>query len=150
GIASVTGQFRQQGSSTWTDVCTDTTAPYACTGLDTTPYPDGLYEAREIVVDKAGFSTTSAITTVRIDNTVPSAATLNNPGTSLTGNVSLSGTATDAGSGIAAWTVQYRTSGGSTWTDACSDATASYSCTWATAGVTDGVYDLRAVATDNA
>ena len=52
GVASVTGQFRQAGGSTWTDVCTDTTAPYACTGLDTTPYPDGLYEARAIVVDE--------------------------------------------------------------------------------------------------
>ncbi len=80
GVASVTGQFRQAGGSTWTDVCTDTTAPYACTGLDTTPYPDGLYEAREIVVDKAGFSTTSAIVSVRIDNTAPTTATLNRPG----------------------------------------------------------------------
>jgi hypothetical protein len=102
------------------------------------------------MVDKAGFSTTSAIVTVRIDNTAPTTATLNSPGTSLSGNVSLSGTAADGGSGIATWTVQYRTSGGSTWTDACSDATASYGCTWATAGVTDGVYDLRAVATDKA
>lgn len=150
GVASVTGQFRQAGGSTWTDVCTDTTAPYACTGLDTTPYPDGLYEARETVVDKAGFSTTSAIVSVRIDNAAPTTATLNSPGTSLSGNVSLSGTATDAGSGIASWTVQYRVSGGSTWTDACSDTTSSYGCTWATAGVTDGVYDLRAVATDQA
>ena len=32
----------------------------------------------------------------------------------------------------------------------CSDTTASYGCSWATAGVTDGVYDLRAVATDQA
>jgi chitinase len=150
GVASVTGQFRQAGGSTWTDVCTDTTAPYACTALDTTPYPDGLYEAREIVVDKAGFSTTSAIVGVRIDNTAPTTATLNNPGTSLSGNVALSGTAADAGAGIATWTVQYRVSGGSTWTDACSDATASYGCSWATAGVADGVYDLRAVATDQA
>ncbi len=148
GVASVTGQFRQAGGSTWTDVCTDTTAPYACTGLDTTPYPDGLYEARVIIVDKAGFSTTSAIVTVRIDNTAPATATLNSPGTSLSGNVSLTGTAADAGSGVASWTVQYRVSGGSTWTDACLDTTASYGCSWATAGVTDGVYDLRAVATD--
>jgi chitinase len=150
GVASVTGQFRQQGTSTWSDVCTDTTAPYACTALDTTPYPDGMYEARATVVDKAGFTTTSAIVSVRIDNTAPTTATLTNPGTSLSGNVSLTGTAADAGSGIAAWTVQYRLSGGSTWTDACSDSTSSYGCTWATAGVADSVYDLRAVARDQA
>lgn len=148
GVASVTGQFRQQGASTWTDVCTDTGAPWGCTGIDTTPYPDGMYEGRAIVVDAAGFSTTTAIVSVRIDNTAPTTATLNSPGTSLSGNVSLTGTAADAASGIATWTVQYRLSGGSTWTDACSDASASYGCTWATASVADGVYDLRAVAAD--
>jgi hypothetical protein len=150
GVTQVTGQFRQAGASTWTDVCTDTAAPWGCTGIDTTPYPDGMYEARAIVVDAAGFSTTTAIVSVRIDNTAPTTATLTSPGTSLSGNVALTGTAADAGSGIAAWTVQYRPSGGSTWTDACSDSTSSYGCTWATAGVTDGVYDLRAVASDQA
>jgi chitinase len=150
GVASVTGQFRQAGTSTWSDVCTDAVAPYACTGLDTIPYPDGLYDARAIVVDGIGLSTTTATITVRIDNTAPSSATLTNPGTSLSGSVALSGTAADAGSGIAAWTVQYRAAGGSTWTDACSDTTSSYGCTWATTGVTDGLYDVRALARDNA
>jgi hypothetical protein len=150
GVASVTGQFRQAGGSTWTDVCTDTATPYECTNLDTTPYPDGLYEARAIVVDNAGFSTTTAITSIRIDNTAPSTATLTNPGTSLSGTAAFSGTAADAGSGIAGWTVQYRASGGSTWTDACTDTTSSYGCSWATSGVTDGLYDLRALATDKA
>jgi hypothetical protein len=148
GVASVTGQFRQAGGSTWTDVCTDTAAPYACTNLDTTPYPDGLYEARAVIVDNAGFSTTTAITSVRIDNTPPSTATLTNPGTSLSGTPAFTGTAADAGSGIASWTVQYRASGGSTWNDACTDTTATYGCSWATSGVTDGLYDLRALATD--
>jgi chitinase len=150
GVTQVTGQFRQAGATAWTDVCTDTSAPFGCTGIDTTPYPDGMYEARAIVLDAAGFSATTAIVSVRIDNTAPTTATLTSPGTSLSGNVSLTGTAGDAGSGIAAWTVQYRPTGGSTWTDACSDSTASYGCTWATAGVTDGVYDLRAVAGDQA
>src|SRR4051812_34076982 len=76
GVASVTGQFRQAGTLPWTDVCTDTTAPYACPALDTTPYPDGMYETRATVVDKAGFSTTTAIVSVRIDNTAPTTATL--------------------------------------------------------------------------
>jgi chitinase len=150
GVAQVTGQFRPTGTSTWTDVCVDTTAAFGCTNLDTTPYPDGLYDARAIVVDNAGFSTTTATIQVRIDNTAPSSATLTNPGTSLSGNVTLSGTAADAGSGVASWTAQYRLSGGSTWTNACSDTTSSYSCSWATAAVADGVYDLRALATDQA
>jgi chitinase len=150
GVAQVTGQFRPTGTSTWTDVCVDTTAAFGCANLDTTPYPDGVYDARAIIVDNAGFSTTTATIQTRIDNTAPSSATLTSPGTSLSGNVTLSGTAADAGSGVASWTAQYRLSGGSTWTNACSDATSSYSCSWATAGVADGLYDLRALATDQA
>ncbi len=150
GIASVTAQFRQVGSSTWSDVCIDTEAPYECAGLDTTQYPDALYEARAIAVDKAGFSTTSATQTVRIDNTVPSIVTLVNPGSSLSGNVSLSGTAADVGSGIASWTVQHRLTGSGTWNDACSDSATPYACSWATTSVADGLYDLRALALDKA
>jgi chitinase len=150
GVASVTGQFRPQGTTSWTQVCVDLDAAYGCSNLDTTPYPDGLYEARAIVVDKAGFSTTTATITVRIDNTAPTSATLTNPGSVLKGAVTLSGTAADAGSGLAAWTAQYRVSPSGTWTDICSDTTSSYSCSWATTGVSDGTYDLRAVARDQA
>jgi chitinase len=37
---------------------------------------------------------------------------------------------------------------GSTWTTICTDAAAPYTCAWATTGVADGVWDLRATATD--
>ncbi|HEX5620957.1 MAG TPA: Ig-like domain-containing protein [Solirubrobacteraceae bacterium] len=150
GVASVTGQFRASGTTTWMQGCVDTAAPYECTGMDTTSYPDGLYEARAIIADNAGFSTTTATITVRIDNTAPSSATLTNPGTVIKGAVTLNGTAADAGSGVASWTAQYRTSPSGTWTDVCADTTSSYSCSWATTGVTDGTYDLRAVARDQA
>jgi chitinase len=148
GIDSVTAQFRPAGGGGWSDVCTDTTAPYACTGLDSTQVPDGLYEARAVAVDETGLSTTSAVITVRVDNTAPATPTLANPGSPLRGSVALSGTATDGGSGIASWTVQYRLSSGGAWTDACSDTTSSFGCTWATTGVADGTYDLRARALD--
>jgi hypothetical protein len=148
GVASVTGQFRPQGATNWSQVCVDTDAAYGCSALDTTPYPDGLYEARAIVVDKAGFSTTTATITVRIDNTAPSGATLTNPGAVLKGTVAFAGTAADAGSGVGSWTLQYRASGTATWTDACSDTTAAYGCSWATGSVADGTYDFRALARD--
>jgi chitinase len=64
--------------------------------------------------------------------------------------VALSGTATDAGFGIAAWTVQHRPAGGGTWTDACADTTAPFTCNWDTTAVSDALYDLRAVARDAA
>jgi chitinase len=150
GVASVTLQMRPVGGS-WSQLCADTTAPYQCS-VNTTTLTDGLYELRATAADGAGLSTTSAVVTnVRVDNTVPAVPTLTNPGTPLQGNVALTGTATDGGSGIASWTVQSRPSGGSTWSDACTDTTAPFgSCTWATAALTDGLYDVRAVAVDAA
>ena len=151
GVKQVTGRFRASGTGTWSTVCVSTTAPYECAGLDTTGTPDGLYDVSAVSEDNAGFTTTSATTTVRIDNTQPATATLTDPGTPMTGTETLSGSATDAGSGIASWTVQYKPSAGSTWTDACSDAASPFgSCGWDTTDVTDGLYDLRAVATDAA
>ena len=150
-VKQVTGRFRASGTTTWTTVCVDTAAPYECVGVDTTAAPDGLYEVQALVEDNAGFTTTSATATIRIDNTAPATATLTDPGTPMTGTETLSGSATDAGSGIASWTVQYKPSAGSTWTDACADAASPFgSCGWDTTDVVDGLYDLRAVATDAA
>lgn len=150
GVASVTAQFRPTGGA-WSDVCVDISAPYQCTGVDTTTVPDGLYEARAIATDGAGFSTTSAVVSnIRVDNTAPAVPTVNDPGTPLAGSVAFNGTASDGGSGIEAWIVQHRTAGGGTWTDACSDTTAAYSCSWATTGVPDGLYDIRSLARDAA
>jgi chitinase len=151
GIKQVTGRFRAQGTTTWSTVCVSTTAPYGCFDLDTTQTPDGVYEVQAVAEDNAGFTTTSATATMRVDNTAPATATLTNPGTPLSGSEPLSGGATDAGSGIASWTVQYKLSSGSTWALACSDTAAPFgSCAWNTAGVADGLYDLRAIATDAA
>jgi chitinase len=149
GIASVSTEFRQ-GAGAWMPVCTDTTAPYTCDGLDTTQVTDGLYEARATAVDGTGLSTTSAPVNVRVDNGAPT-ATLVDPGTPLQGSVALTGTAVDGGSGIVSWTVQRRPAGGGAWTDICSDTVAPFTtCSWNTTGVADALYDLRAVGRDAA
>ena len=145
GIASITVQARIDGA--WTDACTDAAAPWACDGLDTSVVPDGLYDLRATAVDGTGRSTTSNTISVRVDNTAPATATLTDPGATLRGSVALSGTAVDAGSGVASWAVQYRLPAG-TWATACSDATSPYTCSWATAAVADGTYELRALVTD--
>jgi hypothetical protein len=149
GVVSVTWQARPAGTTTWSTVCTDTSPPYTCT-YDTTGTPDGLYDVRATAVDGAGLLGTSAVITRRADNTAPSSSTLTDPGT-MSGTKVLTGGAADAGSGVASWTVQYRTSGGTTWTGACTDGAAPWaSCSWDTASVADGLYDLRAVTTDAA
>jgi hypothetical protein len=152
GVKQVTIQIRPAGGS-WANLCaTDTAAPYECTGVNTTTRTDGAYELQAIVEDNVGLVTTSAATSFRIDNAIPATATLANPGASLQGTVTLSGTATEAtsGSGIQTWTAQYRLTGATTWIDACADSTSAYSCSWDTTGAADGVYELRALATDMA
>ena len=149
GITSIRYQFRPTSTGTWVDACTATSSPFNCNG-DTTLAPDGVYDVRAIATDGAGLTTTSATITGRIDNTAPTSATLTDPGTPLAGNVTLSGTAGDGGSGIASVRIEYAPAGTTTWSTACSDSTAPYACSWATAGVPDGLYDLRSVAADQA
>ena len=147
GVASVRYEWRQGGG--WTTACTAAAAPFTCS-WDTTARTDGLYELRAVATDGAGHTGASASLTGRaIDNTAPATPTLTNPGATVQGAAALSGTASD-GSGGVTWIVQYRTAGGGTWTDACSDATSPYGCTWATTGVADALYDLRALSRDAA
>ena len=84
------------------------------------------------------------------DGTPPSSVTLTDPGSPLRGNVTLSGAASDTGSGIASLRFQSAPAGGSTWTDRCTALPSPYSCNLATAALTDGLHDLRVLATDTA
>jgi hypothetical protein len=136
------------GSGTWTDVCTDASAPYECS-LNTTALANDLYELRAIAVDTAGNTTTSAVRETQVDNTPP-AVSVTDPGSPLSGVLNVAAAADDADSGVAQVTVQRRLAGASAWTDLCSDTSAPYSCRWDTTTVADGLYDLRAVAADAA
>jgi hypothetical protein len=150
GVASVTIQRSPAGASSWTDVCTDSTSPYSCS-LNTTTLTDGLYDLRTTTVDNAGNSTTSTVVTNRrVDNTAPAGVTMVDPGTPLSGTVTLSGNGSDSGSGMASLKLQYKLSASGTWIDACTDATSPYSCSLNTTAIADGTYDFRSLATDNA
>jgi Bacterial Ig domain/Bacterial Ig-like domain len=150
GVASVKYEYRTSPSGAWTTACTAASSPFSCTWT-TTALTDGLYDLRATATDAAGNATISAVVSARwVDNTAPSTPTLTNPGSPLSGTVTVSGTATDSGSGVASVRFQYAPAGTTTWTDACSDATTPYSCSWVTTGLTDGLYDMRALATDNA
>lgn len=147
GIASVRFQLAPTGTITWTDACTDTTAPYSCSA-DTTAFTDGFYDVRALATDAAGNTTTStSVTSRRIDNTGP-AVTMGDPGAYLRGTLNLTATATDAGTGTASVRIQYAPTGSSTWTDVCTDTTTPYACAVNTTTVAAGGYDMRAIATD--
>jgi hypothetical protein len=69
GVVSVRIQRSPTGAGTWTDICTDTTAPYSCS-FNTTAVADGSYDLRAVLVDGAGKTTVSAVVTARrVDNT---------------------------------------------------------------------------------
>src|SRR5215218_8698318 len=147
GIASVAFQSAPAGSGSWTTACTRTVAPYTCT-FDTTAVADGLRDIRAVATDTAGYTRTDVVTSRRVDNTAPSPTT-SDPGSPLTGTVSVTSTATETGSGLASHTLQYRATAGA-WVDVCTSTTAAMTCSWNTSGLADGLYDLRTVATDAA
>ena len=67
----------------------------------------------------------------------------------MTGTKALTATATDA-VGVQSVSFQRSPAGAATWTQICLDATTAYTCSFDTTAVTDGSYDLRAVALDTA
>ena len=79
----------------------------------------------------------------RIDNTNPTGS-ITSPagGANVSGSIALASNSADAGSGVDTIVFQRSPAGAGTWTNQSSP--------WATSGVTDGLYDLRVVTTDNA
>ncbi len=150
GVTSVAYQYRTSPAGAWTAACSSSTAPFSCSWA--TPVT-GTYDLRATATDGVSKTTTSAIVSSRqVDNTIPSSAAMTNPGTPLTGTVTLNGTGADANSGMASMRFEYKPSAGSTWSTACTDVTppSPFSCSWDTTTVADGSYDVRSVAIDAA
>lgn len=149
GIANVKLQYKLSSGSIWSDVCSDTSSPYSCS-FDTTTVADGLYDLRALATDNAGNQTAStAVTNRRIDNSAP-VVTPTNPGSYVRGNVTLGGSATDAGSGIASLVLEGRAVGTPAWVTVCTSATSPLTCTYDTTTIPDGAYEVRLTATDTA
>ncbi len=140
GVNSVSFQHSTAGQDSWTTVSTDTTSPYTAS-LDSTGLADGSYDLRVFVTDVAGNTSTSVVSSRRVDNTNP-AVTLTSPGANVRATVALTADASDSGSGVDTVVYQYSPAGQSDWQPT--------SALWNTTPLTDGLYDLRAVATDNA
>lgn len=147
GLASIALQRKTSAGSTWIDVCTVASSPASCS-LDTTTLADGLWDFQAVATDAAGNASTNGVTSKRVDNTAPT-VTVTDAGP-MRGTVTLASTNADAGSGVATVAYEYRTSPAGTWTAACTGATTPFSCSFNTVGKTDGLYDLRAIATDAA
>lgn len=147
GVKSVTIQRAAAGSSTWTDICTDTTSPFSC-DWDTSSVADGAYDLRAVAVDNAsptGNTATSATTRTTVANAMT--VVLDRPGDYLRGTVSTTSTVSGANGLTPTVAVQYQLAGSSTWTTLCTSSTAPYTCSASTTPAANGTYNLRAVAT---
>ncbi len=75
GIASVRIDRAPSGTTSWSTVCTDQTAPYSCS-WNTTTVADGSYDFRAVLVDGRGVTTTSTtMSSRRVDNSRCAATT---------------------------------------------------------------------------
>lgn len=143
-LASVAVQHAVADGSTWTTICTDTTAPWGCT-WNTTTVGDGGHQLRAVATDAAGNAGSSDPVTTRVANSV--AVVLTPPASPVRGTVPLAAhTLNISGQLVTSLRIEHRSSAG-TWlaVPGCANTlTTTLSCTWATSGA--DMYDLRAVA----
>jgi Bacterial Ig domain len=148
GVASVRFERAPSGSGNWTTICADPSAPYSCS-LDTTALANEYFDFRATATDNAGFVSADIVSEVLVDNRAPT-VTMSDPGSLLSGVVTVAAEASDAESGIASVTIQRSPAGKGTWTEICTATTMPYSCRLDTRTIAEGSYDFRATATDNA
>jgi hypothetical protein len=149
GVASASVQYSPAGAGSWTVACVDTTTPFTSCNWDTTTVTTGLYDLRTVVTDVAGNTfTTATVASRRVDNVLP-LVSLADPGSPLSGTITLNTTASDGESGMVGVTTQYSVAGAGAWANVCvTDTAPPYSCSANSAGAADGLYDFRAMATD--
>lgn len=143
---SVRVEYAPAGTGTWRTICTDSSAPYACTWSTAGSVSNGSYDVRAVATSGSTTYTSDPARTL-VDNTAP-ATTMADPGSPLKGTVTTTATASDAHSGVAKVVIQYAPNGGSQFKDVCTATVAPYSCRFDTTTIADGTYTFRSVATD--
>lgn len=142
-VSGVAHTYYTTNGTTPTTASTRYTGPFAVSATAT---------VRFFSVDKRGNTETPTSLAVKIDTVAPTGA-LTAPASAavVSGTVTVSGTSADSGgSGLAAVQPQVQQGSGA-WTNlgsAITTGAATWSTSWATAGLTDGAYSLRALVTD--
>ena len=150
GVASAEFQRRPAGGGPWTEIDTDTTAPYSV-AWDTTSLTDGDYDLRVLTTDDAGNTFASATRTVTVDNTAPSAATLDTLPGAIRNGQELTGSGADATSGVESLAYLYCEGASCTPSTPIGSSTTGpdYSVTW-TGQPADGDVRVQVRVTDRA
>ena len=116
------------------------------TGTPAQSLSTGCYLYTLSGTDNVG-NTVSITSIVKVDTDNPTVS-LTDPGTPVAGTIALSATASDPSTDIQQVVFERAPAGGSTWTAIGTDTTSPYTASWDTTAVSDGQYDVRAVATD--
>lgn len=152
-ITSAPGALVASGDASFSFAASEAGSTFECS-LDGAPFApctspanysglaDGGHTFEVRATDPAGNVDASPAQHAWSVDATPPSATLNDPGAYLRGTVTLTSTTSDAGSGVASVSYQRSPAGGGSWT--------AIPAAWNTTGVADGLYDLRAVVTDNA
>lgn len=149
--AQISFQYVASGATNWRDVtgCGANGAPVGSTRVCTwdTSGLTGDYDVRAVAVNSLKATYYDVQPAVGIDNTAP-AISLGALASPLIGTVVLRATGTDADSGMASVSFQYRRSGTTTWSTCGTDTTDPWTCSLSTPALADGSYDFRAIGTD--
>jgi hypothetical protein len=151
GVASITSLYCAGTSCTPTTTIGSSSAgstyPVTWTGMPA----NGSYQVLARVFDAAGNSRDSSKATVTIDTTAPTGSiTTPAANANLRGTVTVTANSADVGSAVASASIQRSPALLDTWTTIITDTTSPYTTSWNTTAVSDGLYDLRVVTTDNA
>ena len=149
GVSAVRFEIKPSGSGSFSVFGTQNAPVVGSTyqqSLVTSGFPDGPADLRVVVTDVAGNETTSAAVTVTFDNDAP-VITLNDPGAAVSGTVTL-GVSTSADTAQVVF--ERSPAGAGTWTAIATDSTPGdgFTAAFDTSALADGLYDLRARATD--
>jgi RHS repeat-associated protein len=160
-FASVEVEVAPAGTSEWHALCGPALAgsfgEFSCSwNTASGSYPDGEYQLRGSLSTSSSPPATALTPTITVlvDNTAPSGS-LTAPAHSIGGSPTITGTASDSGSGVQSWQLQIAPEGSSEWTNACPEQTSpisstTYGCAVNTTTRTDGAYELRALIMDMA
>jgi hypothetical protein len=143
---SVRIEYALADTTNWRAICTTTIAPYTCSWV-TTSFANDFYDLRAVATSGSATYTSAVVTDTLVDNAAP-AVTMLNPGTPLSGFVTLAASASDAHSGVAQVVIQSAPTGTASWQNRCAITAAPFSCRIDTAALADGSYSFRAIATD--
>lgn len=149
GVASVSIQFRSGSTGAFTEICADSSSPYACPSWNVSALPNGPYELRAVMTEVSGGGVaTSGIVGVTVNNALGSVVfTSPTAGSTVAGTVAIAATAEPA-SGKSVQSVTFQGPGGDAQPLCPPDLVAPYACNWVSTTVAyDPTYQLRAVLT---